>query len=133
MSKVNWEFFLSRNRLTINDFLSSALTLQDALACFDTRGLTHPEVSVIELVVAENNEERERKAKELLLKEQKANLPKPTTSRRSKSKVEPKSTQKTEPKSSTSKTRRTAKSEVEDEKEAQRYFRKVVPTKKSKK
>ena len=125
MSKVNWEFFLSRNNLTVNDVLSGVKSLGEAQAFFERKGLTSPEASVLEEALSQNAQAALDKAEADAAEKKKKELPKPTAPKRTRAKSVPKRPAK--------KTREASKSEDKDEKESQRYFRKVVPTKKSKK
>lgn len=127
MNKVSWEFFLSRNNLSINDFISGKETLSDAMLHFEAKGLTQPSIDIVEVALSENAQDEIAKAKIVEDQEKKKLLPKPTASRRSKAKTAPKSP------APAKKTRASSKSEVKDEEETKRYFRKVVPTKKTKK
>ena len=125
MSKVNWEFFLSRNNLTINEALKGVKSVEEASDYFERKGLSLPETSVLEEALAQNAQQVLDKAAADAEAKKKSEAPKPTKPRRTRSKAPAKSPAR--------KTSGASESEDKDEKESQRYFRKVVPTKKSKK
>ena len=113
MSKqlLSWEFYFARNRKSLDDFLWEVETVENAKQKLFKKGLTHPPDDLILSIIEKN---KVKFLEELRIKEE-ALKPKP---------------KKTTPRSRKEKRQDDKKTETK-KKSDEKYFRKVIPKKKS--
>jgi GTP-binding protein EngB required for normal cell division len=112
---LKWEWYASRRGANLHDFLEDVQTLKEAQEKFSSRSLIPPEdEKIIEIL-----ETRDREVKDLKAKAEKVSNSKKALQTRARGQG------KTSKKSPTKK--------IDREEKDEKYFRKVLPTKKAKK
>lgn len=101
MTTIGWDFYLSRKSIRLEDFLKSSSTLEEAYNLFDNKKLTRPPEELIQKVLIANQQAQEEK-------QRLEALPNPTAPRK----------------------KRKSPSKAKNEKKDEKYFRKVLPSKK---
>tara|TARA_Y100001938_G_C8061270_1_gene417437 strand:+ start:1168 stop:1581 length:414 start_codon:yes stop_codon:yes gene_type:complete len=135
MKKISWKFYTQRVGKTLTNILGQARTIEEAKKKLDKMNLSYPEDSLIQAAL----DKLSKREKNRLAREEAAKVPsaKKTTPRRSRKKSQgPKKEAKSPENKNAStdldvKTGKLKDSPAEENTKNEKYFRRVVPTKKS--